>query len=95
MSFCWPSPVGCSPNASYDKSLVQEQLQIPKSFTCVRSFAWESGTRSCQRCLPTMLEAAWEVKKAFPNIHVMIAKSSSVSQAAIHDMVSAYKTFKG
>lgn len=78
---------------SYDQSMVREQLHVPKGG---RVLGLLPGSREHEvaRCLPMMLEAAWEVKKAFPDVHIMIAKSASVSDAGIHDRVKGYKSLQ-
>ncbi|GJL53138.1 MAG: lipid-A-disaccharide synthase [Nitrospirales bacterium] len=80
-------------DASYDQTIVRQQLHVPKG---ARVLGLLPGSREheVERCLPTMLEAAWEVKKAFPDIHITIAKSSSVSHAGIHDKIKGFKSLQ-
>ena len=77
----------------YDKRLVQEQLGYT-SPTQVLGLLPGSREHEVKRCLPTMLHAAHEVKKAFPQLQVLIAHSASVSQATIDDIVKIFQNLK-
>ncbi|WP_447968247.1 lipid-A-disaccharide synthase [Nitrospira sp. M1] len=79
--------------SSYDQGVIRKQLDIPNG-SRVLGLLPGSREHEVERCLPTMLEAAWEVKKAFPDIHITIAKSSSVSHAGIHDKIKGYKSLQ-
>ncbi|MEZ4305647.1 MAG: lipid-A-disaccharide synthase [Nitrospirales bacterium] len=78
---------------SYQRSAVRERLTLPAES---RVLGLLPGSREHEvlRCLPTMLEAAWETRKAFPKLHIIIARSASVSEDIIHGMVSQYKSLQ-
>ncbi len=77
----------------YDKILVQEQLGLTPPTQALGLFPG-SREHEVKRCLPIMLHAAHEVKKAFPQLQVMIAHSSSVSYETIHDIVKIFQNLK-
>ncbi len=78
---------------SYDKLLVQEQLGYSSHSQILGLFPG-SREHEVTQCLPTMLHAAHEIKKAFPQLQVMIAQSSSVPEAIFHDIVRIYRNLK-
>ena len=78
---------------SYNKSFLKGQLGLPEN-SQILGLLPGSREHEVERCLPTMLQAAHELKKAFPQLQVTIAKSSSVSQATIHAIVGACKNLQ-
>ena len=75
--------------ASYDKSVIQHELGVPVHSHTLGLLPG-SRAQEVKRCLPTMLAAANEIMKSFTDLHVTIAKASSVSEATIHDIVGGY-----
>ncbi|MGB0909421.1 MAG: lipid-A-disaccharide synthase [Nitrospirales bacterium] len=75
---------------TYNKAVVREQLGL-SGHSHILGLLPGSREHEVEQCLPTMIRAAHEMKKAFPQLQVTIAKSSSVSQAIIHDILGPYK----
>ena len=78
---------------TYEQSTIRAGFNIS---TDSRVLGLLPGSREHEvaSCLPTMLEAAWEAKKAFPKLQIIIAKSASVSEGIIHGMVTQYKSLQ-